>query len=180
MLRGACLELAKYGYVVSVVARRHAGLSALAAEARAGGGIINPLPADYRDEPMYAARLRSARAALGSYSLALCWIDSSAPTAVVLTAEMVAHRSGCRFFHVLGSDAADPLREIGPDEDVAAVEGILYRRILLGFVREAEGSRWLTHAEISRGIIKAIDDDLPETTIGTLRPWTSRPGGPGN
>jgi hypothetical protein len=40
---------------------------------------------------------------------------------------------------------------------------------------EGDVSRWLTHEEISKGIISAIHQDRKKTIIGTLYPWDKRP-----
>lgn len=175
MLRGVCLDLAQRGWIVSVVARRHVGLASLAAEARAAGGMINPLPADYHDEAMLAARLRSARAGHGPVSLAVCWVHSSASGAVQLIAEMVAHSRGCRLFHIVGSEGHHAPAAGDASTQAAMVEGVSYRRVTLGFVREANQSRWLTHDEISRGVLRAIDRDGDEAVVGTVQPWAARP-----
>ncbi len=166
MLRGVCLTLARRGWTVSVVARRHAGLSALAAEAE--DGRINPLPVDYRDGPELAARIRAAVAAQGRVRLAVCWIHSVAPEAPGLVAAMIAdERAPVPCFHVLGT-AADR-------SDPASIAGILYRRITLGFVVEAGASRWLTNDEIARGVMDAIDRGAARSIVGAVEPRSARP-----
>ncbi|MED4701280.1 hypothetical protein P9436_19755 [Lysinibacillus capsici] len=36
-------------------------------------------------------------------------------------------------------------------------------------------ARWLTHEEISQGVIVAIQQDPPIHIVGTLQPWAKRP-----
>jgi NAD(P)-dependent dehydrogenase (short-subunit alcohol dehydrogenase family) len=171
MLRGASLELAMRGWIVSVVGRRHARLASLAADAARLGaaGRIVPVPVDYRDSGELAGRLRAAKAAEGPVELAVCWIHSTAPGAHGLVAEMVAsERAPCRYFEILGASAA-------PDRAIEEVPGILYRRIRLGFIIEPGGSRWLTNDEIASGTIEAIDRDEREHPVGLVHPWSARP-----
>lgn len=47
--------------------------------------------------------------------------------------------------------------------------------MVLGFRVEDDGSRWLTHEEISEGILAAIADPQPVQVIGTVTPWERRP-----
>jgi hypothetical protein len=177
MLRGVCLELAARGWVVSVLARRHSGLGLLAAEVRdlaahegMGGGSINPLPADYEDSGMLAARIRSARAAHGAISLALCWIHSTAPDAFDLVTELLSNpRRPCRVFRVVGSGYEPQPENEGRTQEPGHTEGVLVRRVVLGSVREGQGRRWLTHEEIARGVIGAIDRDEARCVIGDAR-----------
>jgi hypothetical protein len=51
----------------------------------------------------------------------------------------------------------------------------LYRSILLGFVLEADGSRWLSNKEIGEGVIKSIEEDIKDMVIGIMEPWEKRP-----
>ena len=69
---------------------------------------------------------------------------------------------------------ADPERPGLLTRAARAAEGApscAYRQIVLGFVLEGEGARWLTHDEISEGVLKAIDEDAGLSTIGVTRPW---------
>jgi hypothetical protein len=83
-----------------------------------------------------------------------------------------------RYFHVLGSAAADPSR---PDhlaqvrETVCQSAFIAYRQVVLGFVNEPARARWLTNGEISSGVLDAIAADRELSIVGTVTPWSSRP-----
>jgi len=82
------------------------------------------------------------------------------------------------FFLVLGSAASDPSRPDLLDQIRATfgeIAGCRLHLILLGFVVEDGGSRWLTNDEISAGAIAAMTSNSPETTIGVTRPWDARP-----
>lgn len=107
----------------------------------------------------------------------MVWIHGTAPAAPLAVARLVGEpdRPG-RYFHVLGSASADPSR---PDPErlaaFQALRNIRYREIILGFVIEGGVSRWLSHAEISAGVLAAVDADQPRTIIGTVEPWHRRP-----
>lgn len=176
MLRGVSLHLAETGYTVSVVARSRARLDSLAAASTAPGAI-NPLPLDYRQSERLVEALRSAMEQHGPVELAVCWIHSAPPDALRLTVETIATRSpSCRLFHVRGSAVANPAAG-GPraPEWMEEHPGIRYRQVVLGFVIEGNRSRWLTHEEISGGVISAIADDAPYSIVGTVEPWSMRP-----
>jgi NAD(P)-dependent dehydrogenase (short-subunit alcohol dehydrogenase family) len=177
MLRQVSLFLAERGYTVSVVARQMVGLNLLAQAAGAFRGHIVPLALDYRDGASLRAALLATGEKHGQISLAVCWIHSVAPDAPHLVAEVVG--SGpiiCRYFHIRGSAVADPSRTRSEAEKpFARYPTLHYRQVILGFVLENGRSRWLTDAEISQGVITAIEEDHEYSIVGVVEPWSSRP-----
>jgi hypothetical protein len=167
MLRGAVLGLAR-DREVTVVARGARRLDAL----RAASGSVHPARADWHDLPGLEAVLEGAVAARGPFSLAVAWIHADAPEAPVAAARRVRGR----FFQVLGSAAADPSQ---PDPSrrarFDALPGLAYHEVILGFVVEGGRSRWLTDAEISRGVLDAVAAGLPRFVVGTVEPWSAKP-----
>lgn len=113
----------------------------------------------------------------GPITLAVCWIHATAPEALGQIAEMVSARSAsCRLFHVRGSavaNLAEGARRL--PEWLARYPQIQYRQVILGFVVEQGASRWLTHQEISDGVISALRQDAPFSVVGTVEPWMLRP-----
>jgi NAD(P)-dependent dehydrogenase (short-subunit alcohol dehydrogenase family) len=177
MLWGASLALAERGYAVSVVARRRQRLEALAQTAAGLPGSIHPIPVDYQDTQALIAALEAAQARFGPIELALIWIHSTAPAAPLAVARRVGSpQHPCRYFHILGSAWADPSRP-NPERQAAfaTLDNIRYREVILGFVREGGSSRWLTNAEISAGVLAAVDADQPRTIVGVVAPWHWRP-----
>lgn len=167
MLREVVLALAREG-PVSVIARGRARLDALAAAARG----ITPLCVDYGRRADLEAALREAVRARGRFSLAVAWVHADAPGAAETAAGFVKGP----FFHVLGSLEADPARaDPGRRSRFAAVPGILYHEVILGFVRVGDRSRWLTDGEISRGVLDAVAAAEPRRIVGTVEPWSARP-----
>lgn len=178
MLSGVALALAGAADTVSIVARDRRRLDALARCSRTlrRPAAINPISVDYASADGFTRALSAATAAHGPVTLAVAWIHPTAPHALPAAARTLAAAGPLRLFHILGSSAA-----VQPLPDGAAATrnepGILYRRIILGFIPDPTGgpSRWLTHDEITTGILRAIELDARETTIGTTTPWSARP-----
>ena len=172
MLAGLCLRLASDGNTVSVVARNHARMRALAD--RAPLDRIIPIQVDYRD----VAALDNAllRATGGKPSRTFCWIhDEIAPNAPL----QIAGRVSRIFWHILGSAAGNPgtpqilseWRERFRDR----VPHLDYRQIVLGFVLGEGRSRWRTDAEISDGVYSAAQSPDALHVVGIIDPWSRRP-----
>lgn len=177
MLRGLCLALAGRGWTVSVVARRRQRLADMERATAGTGGRIHPIALDYRDALALTAALADAMSDNGRVDLAVAWIHGTAPEAPLAVARAVADpERPVPYFHVLGSAAADPSR---PDPErrarFAAVPGIAYHEVILGFVLTAQGSRWLTDEEISSGVLRALEAGEPRYIVGTVEPWSARP-----
>lgn len=174
MLWGVSLELARRGYSTSVIARSKPGLQKLARAACAAGGFINPIAVDVYDEPLLTQKLLEAIARYGPILLAIDW--ASPNDSLAIAKRVGSAWQPCEFFHVLGSSAADPSR---PDPErrarFEALPNLRYHEVILGFVIEASGSRWLTHEEICQGILQAIDRDASRFIVGTVEPWSARP-----
>lgn len=169
MLREVSLELARRGYVVSVVAR---GIERLARLMREAEGRINPVAVNYRDSEALNRALEKIVHQYGTIALAVVWTHRIAPDAPLTVARFVQGR----FFHVLGSTAANPAQdESGRRRDFEGVPGLVYHEIVLGFCREPSGSRWLTDREISQGVIDAIDTQYVRQIVGEIAPWSDRP-----
>lgn len=167
MLRNASVALADSGQTVSVIARRP--------EQFGSTKRIIPLGLDYQDEQKLTAALRATIKENGPIELAVCWIHNTAPTALTTVAkELACTGRPFRLFHVQGSRAADPALS-APPKLQEIPHGCLYRQVLLGFIVEGSGSRWLTNLEISAGVLHAIKTDDPLTIVGTVRPWHMRP-----
>lgn len=181
MLRGLCVDLAARGFSVSVVARGHAALASLRQEAAARTGrpdCIHPVAVDYADIGALATGLRAAAMSRGPFELAVCYIDATAAMAPILVADLVARpRAPTVYVHVLGSQAPDPTRVDLNRDEIASNPGIAYRRVILGFVRQSAGSRWLTDEEICHGVARGIDDSKAEQIVGVVTPWEQRPRG---
>lgn len=168
MLAGVVEALATRGWSVTVVARGHHRLDAVARLSE-----VAACRADYRDLASFESAVRAAL----PVRLVVAWIHSTAPEAPAQLARLVADADRpVPFYHVLGS-AAGRAPASSSATELAGSPGIDYRQVVLGYVREQNTSRWLTHAEIVAGLLEAIDAEAPRSVVGRLEPWSERPGG---
>lgn len=86
-----------------------------------------------------------------------------------------------RVFRILGSGTVSPMVAHAADTATESFPNIAWRRIVLGFKFGSartgleSASRWLTHEEIWKGTLAAIDNDWTESVIGLVSPWEKRP-----
>lgn len=166
MLRGVSLELCRRGHAVSVLARTLRRLRELQEEASAFGGDLHPLPLDYRDSAALREALREAGERLGPIRLAVVWIHREAAEAP----REVGERVEGDYFHVLPhADAGEPRgHRVGRAHLARWAPRLRYHEVFLGLEIEAGRPRWLTHEEICRGVLEAIDRGLPRDVVGRL------------
>jgi hypothetical protein len=166
MLSGATIWLAEQGHTVSVVSRRPGIFSSCS-----DPGRIRSITVDYRESDNLRRCIAEAIAMRGPIGLAVAWIHSDAPDALRVISDEISSRTKepWRLFHVRGSAAY-----LHPEQPQVPIN-CLYRQVILGFVLEGDRSRWLTHEEISGGVIRAIQRDAERTVVGTLEPWDQRP-----
>jgi NAD(P)-dependent dehydrogenase (short-subunit alcohol dehydrogenase family) len=172
MLSQLCVELARAGRKVTVIARDMRRLQRLS-ELAPG---IHPISADYTDAQALERALGSAVRRTGALDRAVCWIHDTAPAAPLAIAAHV----GSIYCHVLGSAAANPA---APEilarwrGQFAVLPALDYRIAILGFMREPStgASRWLTDAEICRGVGQALAAGGSVSIVGVVEPWSARP-----
>jgi NAD(P)-dependent dehydrogenase (short-subunit alcohol dehydrogenase family) len=170
MLEGVCHWLAEEGYDVYVVHRKLEKFSAMQERSTRPEQLFS-LSVDYHDTPSLQEKVREAIRQHGTCpDLIISWIHNSAPNALETILNEVSPRvEPWQLVHVQGSSS------FFVKENTTVPENCEYRRVYLGFVLENENARWLTHEEISNGVIKVIKRNLPEAIIGTLKPWSMRP-----
>lgn len=163
MLSGLCEALAGNGGRLSLLSR-HASWASGA----------DGFDCDYHDAARFSAALDAAVARSGPIDLAVAWFH----TLKIEAPRLLAERVEGRLFQVLGSAAADPSHpwRLETAQEVAeGLPGCDLRQVVLGFKVEAAGSRWLTNAEISDGVLDAVRTDRPLTIIGQTKPWSAKP-----
>ena len=148
MLAPAARGLTKRGHVVTCIARRGVDL---------GSGVVVE-QVDYRNGVQLREALARATQSRGPIELAVCWIHTDAPDAPRIVADALA--PGARLVQVFGT-------RVWPLADVPL--HVAYRRVLLG---SADG-RWLSHEEISSGVLNAVDMDRPLTVVGDRKEQAS-------
>ncbi|MBI2845084.1 MAG: short-chain dehydrogenase [Chloroflexi bacterium] len=177
MLWEVSLALAQSGSLVSVIARHRERLRELSQESAKQMGEINPISLDYHHTPQLVTALKDAAQHFGPIELAVIWIHSTAPDAPLTVARLCGTpENPCQYFDILGSTSINPSRaELSQRSQFADLSNIRYHEIILGFVQEAGGARWLTNQEISQGVLQAIEEKRPRFVVGTVEPWSDRP-----
>ncbi|MBS4201659.1 short-chain dehydrogenase [Bacillus sp. FJAT-49732] len=170
MLADVSLFLAN-DYRVSVIGRNKARMDELIKRADRPAAIT-PALVNYRDEDLFKAQIKKLIEMNGPFDMVVAWIHSGAGHAIpIIAEENNLFEQPWKLFHILGSSTN--LQEV--INGVKVPDSCLYRQIQLGFIIEHNRSRWLTHQEISAGVIKAITQDQPLHIIGTVEPWDMRP-----
>ena len=132
-----------------------------------------PAPIDHHDRPALQSLLRTHTERRGSFDLALVWLHSDALPSLPTIADACTHDA--RLILVRSSATADFSRPTPPEAAILDKLTICVQRVVLGFVIEPSGSRWLTDEEISQGAIDAITSGKPHSMVGVTEPWESRP-----
>ena len=179
MLAMASLELAIATPPITILGRSRSKIDALVKQVPEGA--ISPLVVDYTNLPALKHGLDEAIERRGPITTTIAWIHGIGDEAHAIIADKMA--PGGVYIHVLGSAAADP--RAGVEARYASLrerESLEYREVILGFILEDEGgsldrqrSRWLTHEEISRGVIDAIERASDRAIVGVVEPWSKRP-----
>lgn len=163
MLAGLAEALARDGGRLSLLSRR-------VSEVAGGDGF----DCDYHDEADFVRALEAAIAKAGPVDLAVAWFH----TLKIPAPRRLAERVQGRMFQVLGSATGDPAHPDRLGRAAAVADGLpdcSLRQVVLGFKVDEGGSRWLTHEEISQGVLEAIRSDRAYSVIGQLEPWSARP-----
>lgn len=177
MLREATILLAQRSRLLTAVSHSRSALRELG-QALSGTPCERHLLAlDWDRGAQFFASLKRQVETTEAPDLVVAWLHD--PGMGPATANAISlPDSRCAFFQVLGSDAADPA--LGPNTLHTALEPrgeLSYHQVILGFRKTESGSRWLTHAEISAGVLEAIELRAPTHTVGEVAPWSDRPKG---
>lgn len=172
MLRELSLNIAKKYNTVSIIARDKKRLKDLVKEAKQFNGNIIPIALDYCNTKSLKKELEISIDKEGEFDLAIVWIHNTAPNAPYITAKFIDGD----YYHILSSSYGDPSKvHTERLHKFKSFSNINYHEIILGFVVDNNYSRWLSHHEISTGIIKAIRKKQKNFVVGTLSPWADRP-----
>jgi len=176
MLADAVETLAAGARSVTLVARGARRLAACGERVRAAGGEARAIAIDYREVDPLLLHLRAAVEESGPVDRALLWIHASAPrTPAAVIALLDELSPGARALLVLGSAAADPSADLDARLAALGARRIDLRALVLGFMVEESGSRWLTDPEICAGAIAALAGEERIRIAGTVEPWSARP-----
>jgi hypothetical protein len=152
MLAGAVRHIARRGASVTLIARAP---QALAREVGA-----HALPMDWADRASVTEALATLRSAERP-DLMITWVHERGLWCLPAFEELLP--AGARSIRVYGSAAGDPRN--GIKTDPAPPQHVIRQDIVLGWVNEAQGRRWLTEEEISGGVIAAYEDPAQRARI---------------
>lgn len=151
MLAGAAASLLEDGWHVVLPSRRRPALPATNGHGRPHVALW--VQADWTDP---VALADSAKVALdGPADLLVAWVHRGVRTGVLRAVESLL-AAGAPVVEVHGSASANP---VGGCPD-AVLPGHPTQQVVLGYVRHAGRTRWLTHEEISAGVIDAVQRAL--------------------
>ena len=169
MLAGTAVGLAQDGEDVFLLSRSAEGFTRVRDRAGPAAVHLHWHAVDYTDARAWTAALRTI---LHQHhpETAVVWM-SDRPAFDIFVQLVAAERASkpWRLFRVRGSAAA---REPAAPPRVASC---LYRLVILGFVLEGDGSRWLSRDEIGSGVLDAVRHDRERSVVGTVEPWDRRP-----
>ncbi|PHC61397.1 short-chain dehydrogenase [Bacillus toyonensis] len=169
MLKKVSMWLCEQGFYVSIIGRDEVKLEYVK-RASSAPENITCLPLDYHNNDKVKIAIKGTIERNGPITLVVAWIHSSAKYALSLICKEIEFSSETySLFHILGSKASRM--------NAGKIGGTLclYHRIILGFILEDTFGRWLTHQEISDGVINGIESNCNEWIVGQIEPWELRP-----
>lgn len=172
MLSGAVAELVRDGWHVVVPSRRYAPIPVDQPRAVTDDGQALWVEADWAVPESFAERADKALG--GKAELLVAWVHD-AYREDVLAAITPLLADDAVVVEVRGAAAAQP----HGGEPEPSLPGHETQLVVLGFVRDGESTRWLTHREISEGVLdavrRALEDRPPEThQIGEVNQYAIR------
>jgi hypothetical protein len=174
MLAAAIRALAQHATQMTCLARTAASLAKLAASMPSNAANLHTLAVDYQDSDTFMNAVQDANEGI-PIDLVVAWFHRTGlDTCTRLINYLNSQPSPVDVFHVVGSAARDPSNSAQWPQPEAG-GAVAYHQIILGFVLEGESSRWLTHEEISDGVLEAVEHHRSRHIIGTVRPWSARP-----
>lgn len=167
MLRPAVHQLLKRGMRVLLVSRR----PRRAVPHQEGPGELIPITAEWQKPE---ALVDAVLMAIDGHPVThvIVWVHSPYRTAIISELDRAVDANTV-VVNVWGSASQDP-REVRAAE-MGTLAGRDTRDLVLGYAREAGASRWLTHAEISDGVLHVLNGTEPVHIVGQIDPWDQRP-----
>ena len=151
MLREASFAIRNHYDHMTVAARRPEELAtALKAES---------LPIDWRNQP--ETELKLGKLVPSSLDLLVSWLHDDGLWCITPLESLL--RPGGRSIRVHSSAVGDPAHGVKTDPPPRA--DIMRQDVVLGWIKEKNGRRWLTNSEISQGVINAFENPAQRSHI---------------
>ncbi|HET6871355.1 MAG TPA: short-chain dehydrogenase [Sporolactobacillaceae bacterium] len=170
MLKDVCLSLNQQRYITTVIARDPNRMNTLVSESTYSD-LIKRLLVDWNDQDKLLKALKQTMDENGPFDLVVYWSAGDALPKILDLIGGWKKEKQWDLYHVKGSMASRPETRNIP----VVPSHCRYHEIILGFQLQADGARWLTHEEISTGVIDAIEKQRDQKIIGTVEPWNRRP-----
>ena len=169
MLRRVSIELAEVTPHLTSVARTTQSLNELDRWIMKGLATTHDmLCLDWTDSDHFLRSVIDHFEGESMPELIVAWIHND-DLAMRLFRELASHSSAMRFFHILGSSSRNVIEQAEVLRASAEVgqEVARYHQVVLGHIDDEHGRRrWLTHAEISSGVLQAIREDRLIFVVG--------------
>ena len=170
MLAAATRHLAARSSAITLVARHPDRLDGLEAD------HVERIAVDYHQTDALLEHLERAVRRRGEFDLALTWVHASAEASLRRIADLLTTQTQtARFVDVQGCAAVHPGGESERHRYLSGLDGLSYQRVILGFILESDGSRWLTDDEIAAGVINTVEIGEAELVVGVVEPWEHKP-----
>jgi glucuronate isomerase len=164
MLTDLSIMLAESGYLVYVVGRSSEKMNNLLRKSNDNKNLI-PVLIDYSDEQNLSKKIYEIILENNTIQLTVAWVHSYAEHAIQSIINQISATSGSsRFVHVLGSRSN--LEKI--KSALVIPNHCFYSQVKLGYVKQDNEQRWLTHEEICKGILEAINSKKNIHIVGML------------
>jgi hypothetical protein len=175
MLKEVSIALASTTTTLSSVARTKRSLFALDTALGDLKVTRHQLQIDWSNPRDFTRSLSTHVQRVGVPSLVVAWLhDDDLGIEVARCCSSVSTQ--CDFFQIRGSSAAAPHEDASSfAQPFEALPGINFHQVILGFKRIPTGSRWLTNAEISAGVLQAVNEAAPLSIVGVVEPWSAAP-----
>jgi NAD(P)-dependent dehydrogenase (short-subunit alcohol dehydrogenase family) len=130
---------------------------------------------DYTNTEALRKAIKVTYTEYGKIDLVVSWIHSTAPDAIPeIKKQLSKLQKNHQWTLVVVKGSSSHLARI-TDSEMDIPDNCFLKEVQLGFKYNGVSSRWLTHQEISEGVIKAIREDKKNSVVGTLEPWEKRP-----
>jgi hypothetical protein len=178
MLSGVVHYLISNGNLVTVLSRGGNAFQNLKSTLKSEH--LHHLSCDYHNSGSLIENLKRHTQQYGLFDMSVCWVHAPSETEICLS---IAAYTKQTLLQVVGSASGDPSR---PDLINNRLEtfsnnypALNFKVVILGFILEEgtqfNSSRWLYNAEISEGVISAMNNNCVVSVVGTTEPWPLRP-----
>lgn len=167
MLSGVVKWLSEACYSVSVVGRTKKKMRNVLVHKN-----VKPIYVDYQNSINLNEAVKNHISVYGAFDVVVAWIHSSGKYVLhEVMRTITIHKNNIPLYHIIGSSSN--LERV--KNEASAPVNCIYHQIQLGYISTASKNRWLTHKEISEGVIQAIKHQKRTFTIGTVDNWENRP-----